>query len=231
MSYPTTFLKLLRVTDSTTSLTYVGETFNVTALVSSIGTSTFTEFFSRVASLAPLVARRFLWAGTLAWARPAAATGLTAATGVVGATTGVTGATTGVARATGLAAAVATGVTGATTGVTGATGATGVPLTWTLLWFFGFLECLWCFLWWCFLWLCSTSTRFCSSIYWFSSAICSATMFWTWDWIMLWISLSANDSAPSADKDCDTDSANPAICWSTWDVANWLILVASTPYY
>jgi len=43
VSYPITFLKLLRVTDSTTSLSKVGETLSVIALVSSIGTTTGCE--------------------------------------------------------------------------------------------------------------------------------------------------------------------------------------------
>ena len=46
MSYPRTFLKLFKVTDSTISLLKVGETFKVRALASSIGTTTGCEKFS-----------------------------------------------------------------------------------------------------------------------------------------------------------------------------------------
>jgi len=76
VSYPTTFLKLLSVTDSTTSLTYVGDTLRVTALTSSIGISTFWEFFSRVASFEPLVAIRLFEAGAILafWASAAIGT-------------------------------------------------------------------------------------------------------------------------------------------------------------
>jgi hypothetical protein len=56
----------------------------VTALTSSIGTSTFWEFFSRVASLAPLVARRVLAAGLVAAGLVAAAASGTVLTGAAG---------------------------------------------------------------------------------------------------------------------------------------------------
>jgi len=44
-------------------LTYVGETLRVTALTSSIGTSTVCDWASRASPLFPLVARRLFDAG------------------------------------------------------------------------------------------------------------------------------------------------------------------------
>ena len=98
VSYPTTFLKLLRVTDSTWSLVNVGETLRVMALTSSIGTSTFWANLSNSSWDLALVLRRFEAFGAgfgtgLAWARAvllARATGFGAAGAGLGAGFGTT---------------------------------------------------------------------------------------------------------------------------------------------